>query len=734
MKSLEQVFRVAIFDQFLDAFARIPRAQQKKVSAFVRKFRNDPASAAINYEKIRSFTDQNLRTVRIGDDYRAIVLRPDEGNIFVLLWVDHHDEAMAWARNKRVQVHPDTGGLQVFTVSASGPTVDAATPTTVNDEATPQVVASEGEPERSTASLASETKAEHASLFAAFSDEELLSVGLPPALLGDVRELCSVSALEALAPRLPNEAFESLFFLSQGDSLEEVREALCVPAAPGDGSLAAALASEASKRSFVLLEDDAVLESMLDAPLEKWRIFLHPSQRRLVERRWNGPVRVLGGAGTGKTVVAMHRAAWLLQHRFCEDDDRLLFTTFTRNLAADIEENLRKLVPLALLKRLQVVHVDKWVSDFLSGQGYRYQIEYWGKDSSRLAELWGEALEEVERRAFPDSFYREEWEYVVQPLGCVEESSYLMARRKGRGVSLSRAQRKEIWPVFARYRALLERHGLRESPDAMRDAASLLRSGRAMVGYRSVLVDEAQDMPTVAFALFRAMLPEAPDDLFIVGDGHQRIYRRQVVLSEAGVKILGRSHRLRINYRTTDEIRRFAVSVLEGLSIDDLDGGHDSVKGYKSLIRGKPPQVLECTDAREELDAIAAFVGQEEANRCCLVTRTRRALERYAEGLSARGLTLYRLRRSTPEDRSAPGLRLATMHRVKGLEFDRIVVAGLEGEHRPTDSDDEAVRAEREREERSLIYVALTRARSSVLVTGTAVGLAVLPNLPRVDP
>ena len=705
MSALEHTFRVAIFDQFLESFARIPRAQQKKVNRFIRKFRADPTSAAIHYEKIHTFVDPDLRTVRIGDDYRAIVLRPRQGNVFVLLWVDHHDEAMAWARNKRVEVHPETGGLQVYSLTAPV-------------ESRPD----EAEPTPQAPATPSATP-----LFASWSDSDLFSLGVPGPLLPAVRMVTDEAGLDRLAASLPTGAWEALFFLADGEPIDEVRRALEIGTAGGDrpADVAAALDSDASRRSFLVVDDDDGLAAMLDAPLEKWRVFLHPSQRKLVERSWSGPVRVLGGAGTGKTVVAMHRAAWLLEHRFTGDDDRILFTTFTRNLAADIRSNLAKLLPNPALRRVEVVHIDKWVTDFLNSRGYRYQIDYFQVERGRLWDLWEQAMDLAAGLDFAPTFYREEWEYVVQAQGCRSRDDYVRVRRRGRGVRLSRGQRKAIWPVFEEYGNLLEEQGLRESTDAMRDAAALLQRREAVLGYRAVIVDEAQDMSTVAFHLLRQIIPEQrADDLFIVGDGHQRIYRRRVVLSHAGVKIVGRSRRLRINYRTTDEIRRFAVALLEGLTIDDLDEGVDTTRGYKSLVHGQPLRVEVCADFGAEVEAIAAFVQAGEARRTCLVARTNTLVDTYAKALEARGFKTCRLRRSAAEDRSAQGLRLATMHRVKGLEFDRVVVAGVNEGLVPLamlldGTDDRAVKQDMERQERALLYVATTRARREVLITAS---------------
>jgi superfamily I DNA/RNA helicase len=256
----------------------------------------------------------------------------------------------------------------------------------------------------------------------------------------------------------------------------------------------------------------------------------------------------------------------------------------------------------------------------------------------------------------------------------------------------------------------------------MRDAAELLRSRRASVPYKAIVVDEAQDIPTVGFQLLRAMIPEGPNDLFIVGDGHQRIYGKTVNLGKAGVRVVGRSKRLRVNYRTTDEIRRFAVAQLEGVHVDDLDDGLDTMKGYRSLMKGLAPRVSRHPDFEREADALAAFVKADTLSRTCVVARTHAWVEKYRAALEARGVQTLLVSRRSKDDPSVPGLRLATMHRVKGLEFDRMAVAGANEKVVPLESalaraSDDAAREDVEHQERALLYVAITRARHEVLIT-----------------
>ena len=712
--------KVAVHENFLDAFADLPRPQQRKVSEFLRKFRENPRSAAINYEKISDFRDPNLRTVRVDQAWRAIVLAPDRGNVFVLLWVDHHDKAMAWARNRRVEINPETGALQVFSVE---------------ERVVPEVAAPIAE--------------QVTGLFEHLRDRDLMRVGVPEAALPAVRRLQTRSALDRARSELPSDAWEALAWIAEGEPLADVERVLAesraeivtpaaasievnaLPVPPAADDFAAALSAAASRRAFHIVEDDESLAAMLDAPLEKWRVFLHPSQQKLVSARASGPVRVLGGAGTGKTVVAMHRAVRLARTLCRGPGERVLFTTFTRNLALDIGKQLESLAEPSVRARIEVVHVDKLAADLLREAGYPHTIGYWGGRDTALVAAWQRALRAApEDSRLSPSFYREEWDSVVLPQGCRTWEAYRDAHRGGRGVRVSRQQRQAAWPVFATYRDQLDRQHLREADDALHDCADLLTTGAIRKRYRAIVVDEAQDMSSAAFAMLRKLVAEGEDDLFIVGDGHQRIYKRRGALREAGIQVVGRSHRLRINYRTTEEIRRFAVGLLEGRKADDLDGAEDNLQGYRSLTHGQAPEIRTFERFEDEVDAIAEWIRQAPADawsRTCVVSRTQALRDLYAKALQERSLGVALVSRSTWDDGSKPGVRLATMHRVKGLEFDRVVIAGagdneIPLRHELEATEDEALREEAVDRERALLYVALTRARKAVLVTSTGLG------------
>jgi len=681
---------VAIASEFLDAFARIPRAQQKKVREFTEKFRADPKSAAINYEKIHAVKDPKVRTVRIDQKYRAIILHPDQGDVYILTWVDNHDEAMAWAEKRSFDINPVTGALQIVSVS----------------EVEKAIQQDNG-------------KKKQPGLLDQIDDKLLISFGIPAVLLPSVRAVRKPEELLALSSHLPAESAEALLWLADGIPPDEVREVVKVqPKKQVDTTdLATALEHPDSRRRFVTIQTDHDLTSMLDAPLEKWRVFLHPSQERLVGSNFNGSARVTGGAGTGKTVVAMHRARHLAKTLCQGPNDRILFTTYTANLAHNVEQNLSNLCGDEK-NRIEVSHLHSWAVRFMQGQGIKFDVA----TPDDLDQCWEEAMLASEDLDFDVGFLRQEWDHVVQTHGITNLPDYLKVSRTGRGKTLSRPQRGRVWRVFEQYMLALIRRGKHEWLKVIQDTRRHLEKKTPKLSYRAVVVDEAQDFHGEEWKLIRAIVPPSPNDLFIVGDAHQRIYGKKVVLRKCGINIQGRSSQLRINYRTTEEIRAWATAMLRGVMIDDLDGQEDIDQGYKSLLSGSKPDVHQFASRSDELDFLKKKIKELSKQRpledICLVARTNKMLRDDYEPL-IRGLRLDHT--LLEKKREGPGIRLATMHRVKGLEFPVMILAGINAQVIPLRlsalDGDLTAKEEHENRERSLLFVAATRARDMLLVT-----------------
>lgn len=685
--------KVALSQDFLLQLSKLPLNIHSKVMKWAIQFQSDPTSPGINYENINGARDSNLKSVRLDRDWRGIVFKPSSGDVYVLLYVDHHDGAYRWAENRKLAINSVTGAMQMIVL-----------------ESVAQV---EVAPVQQAPVVQVDRKAEtSALLFGALADRELLSLGVPEEMLPEVRLLASEEQLDSLQSRLPVEGYEGLFLVVAGDSVSQVLNAreTRVDRDVDTSDFATALATPESQSRFVIVDNDEAMLAIMNAPLAQWRVFLHPTQHKLSSGDRSGPVRVLGGAGTGKTVLAMHRAKWLADHRTL-DGKKVLFTTFTKNLASDIEQNLRTLCGSATLDKLEVKNLDAWVHGFMRSRKLEHRIVYDRKKDAAL-QAWQAAMAARDTTLdLPENFYEQELEQVVLAQGITTRDEYRTARRTGRESILSRAKRDAVWPVFEEYRGQLGSRKLKEVDDAYREVADLLLAeGEAMAAYSAIIVDETQDFGPQALRLLRAMIPSGPNDLFFVGDGHQRIYsRHRAAMSKCGIDIRGRARKLYLNYRTTDEIRRQAVALLEGCEVDDLDDGQDETRRYKSLSHGPAPSVVNADGieiaAAKVLDFIKVFrtgKADGEAQSVCVIASSEKNREALAMQVGAAGLSCVTITAQANHSDSRDAVHFATMHRAKGLEFDAVVVVAPKtyfGEPEETGN------------ERKLLYVALTRAK-----------------------
>jgi AAA domain/UvrD-like helicase C-terminal domain len=694
--------KVALSNEFLIQLSKLPSQIHSKVMKWAIQFQTDPTSPGINYENIHAARDPSLKSIRVDRDWRGIVSKPASGDVYILLYVDRHDAAYRWAEKRKLTINPVTGAMQLVTL-----------------EETPEVASAPAPADQAADAAAAAVNVNPmVALFSHLNDRELMSLGVPDELVELVRSVTAESELDAIQPRLPVEAYEGLFLVAAGDSVTQVltsRETR-VDQAVDTQDFAAALTVPESRSRFVVVSDDETLTAILNAPLAQWRVFLHPTQQKLASGDRSGPVRVLGGAGTGKTVLAMHRAKWLAENRM-GDGQKVLFTTFTRNLANDIEQNLKTLCSVTALAKLEVRNLDGWVNGFLRSRKLEHRIVYDRKQEG-AEQAWQAALA-VRNSSLdlPENFYEQELEQVVLANGVTKLDEYRTVRRTGRGVILNRAKRDAVWPVFEEYRGQLASRKLKEVDDAYREMAGLLNAeGDGKRPFASIVVDETQDFGPQALKLLRAMAPSGQNDLFFVGDGHQRIYRRnRSALSKCGIEIRGRSKKLYINYRTTDEIRRRAVALLENIAVDDLDDGHDEVQRYRSLSHGPKPIETKVEGLEKAFAAVSETLkewrdpDQEKSQTFCVVAsseRNRDALKLHLQSEGVRTVTVTPQSNQTDEQGA---VYLSTMHRAKGLEFDGVVVVAPQ---------DYLFEPTEETNWRQLLYVALTRAkRAAALIT-----------------
>jgi superfamily I DNA/RNA helicase len=694
--------KVALSQDFLLQLAKLPSSIHGKVLKWAIKFQADPTAAGINYESIKGARDKNLKSVRVDQDWRGIVFKPDSGDVFVLLYVDHHDDAYRWAENRKLAVNPVTGSMQLVIIETAAQT-EPENQTLAHDAPAPQPAT--------------------APLFSALEDSELLSLGVPEDLIAEVRRIASEGDLDVLQPRLPVEAYEGLFLLAAGDTVSQILSAreTRVDRSVDISDFAAALDAPESRSRFVIISSDEAMTAILNAPLAQWRVFLHPTQMKLAVGDRSGPVRVLGGAGTGKTVLAMHRAKWLAENR-TNEGQKVLLTTFTRNLTADIEQNLKGLCDAQPLTRIEVKNLDAWVHGFMRAQKLEHRIVY-NRQQDQARQAWASALAIRDTKLdLSDDFYEQELEQVVLAQGITTLDEYRIARRTARTGILTRVKRDAIWPVFEEYRGQLASRNLKEVDDAYREIADIFHAHpNSRPALAAIVIDETQDFGPQALKLLRAMIAPGANDLFFVGDGHQRIYsRHRAAMGKCGIDIRGRSRKLYLNYRTTDEIRRQGVALLEGCEIDDLDDGHDESRRYKSLSHGPAPEVVAVKGFEEAIVEARSFLSRLKAAHAehepslCIITPGEKIREFFSDQFRREGLRCVSITAQSNHTDAHGVVHLATMHRAKGLEFDAVVVIVPSEYLGPP---------EETLNQRKLLYVALTRAKRAAMLVKVGIDL-----------
>ncbi|EST38697.1 hypothetical protein N566_05950 [Streptomycetaceae bacterium MP113-05] len=705
---------LGIHKDFLMEFAKLEKPVQKRVQEVFDKFR-EHRHAGLHLEKLANARDPRIRTIRINQFMRGVVLAPESGDSFLLLKVLPHDDAIAWAGKHRATVNSATQGIELR-----------------NDVAL----------ERATAGVRQLATTDTRRLFAHVSDKDLVRLGVEADLLPLVRHLSDEAHLDALHTVLPEQQYDVLAGLAAGMEPEDVwREvvqlqldqspATSAPPSPTavdadepalTDPLSAAMAR--SQGRIALVSGPEELTEILERPFDVWRVFLHPSQRWVAYRTsYKGPARVSGGPGTGKTVVALHRALHLARQLPVDaPPESILLTTFTRDLATDLGRNLELLIPDPQLRgKIRVVNVDALANQIVrDDRGSVLSLLTRHKD---ITSRWGRIAERLEIE-FSDVFLDQEWRQVVLAQDLRSPEEYLKASRAGRGTSLGPLKRAQIWRAVEAFTKELRKNEEWTFLQVCAEATRLLE-GREQRPYRHVVIDEAQDLHPAQWRLLRALVTSGPDDLFIAGDTYQRIYGNKVSLRSLGITVTGRSTRLRINYRTTKEILVWSTRLLTGEQVDDMNGGNDSLTGYRSALRGGQPQTQGFTSKAEELSGLVTQVGEWIASGVApqeigVAVRFVQLGKDAAHALRQAGLPAVALGgASAPE----AGVRIGTMHRMKGLEFRCVAVVGA-GEGvvpMPGAVTAEEVDAQQYREdvlsELSLLFVACTRARDALQVS-----------------
>ena len=689
--------KLLVYDKFWDSFLNLGKTTQKKVIEFQQKFRENPKSSAIHLEPISTFKDQSLRTARIDQKYRAIIKVPETGDAYYLLWVDNHDEAMAWAESKLFQWNDSTQSVQVF----SAPETEQILPI-------------------------EESKPVSTGLYSTYTNTQLLSIGVPEVLLPSILHIAGLNDLEKLESYLPTDAFENLFYLWDGANIDNLIFEINEGKSTSD-KLDDQLQSANNQRSFIELTDDELFNEVLQGNLNKWKYYLHPSQRKLVNGNFNGPVKVTGGAGTGKTVAALHRLKVLTELN--KTSEPVLFTTFTKALT----QNLRNLIlELKLASdNFKIDNIDSLAFELAKKYNLiNENAKVFGLSSVKEpTDIW-EGLLEEELAEFDKDFLEAEFEHVILFNDIKTLEDYLKVSRTGRGTPISRRQRASIWQLIEKYNEKKSKINCLHKQEIYNSVANYLSSNK-IHPFSYAIADELQDFSNVELRFIRSLVEAKPNDLFLVGDPLQSIYDKKINFSKGGINVRGnRSKRLRINYRTTEEIKKLAISIIADCHYDNFDGEEEDKNGYISLFHGSKPtyQVF-----KTKTDEVLAF--QEQINTLLesgcqykdivIAARTKDGLKDFKDALH-KSKTPYFESLENKVEGERNGIRLVTFHSIKGLEFKYVFLVDVNNRTSPKlyhnfDSQDDEYKAQYLRSEKSLLYVASSRAIVKLVISGIGV-------------
>ncbi|GAA4388323.1 3'-5' exonuclease [Tsukamurella soli] len=721
---------------------KIDGSLQKATYQFLTKLAKNDATPGLHVEPMKNAVDPRARTGRVNDNYRAVLFKIQGSGgeaHYVFAGTYPHDEAIEIAKSSRMDINPRNGVGELIPVATTPEPIRQVPTQPRHAEPTPAPAPS-GPRSRSLRQRE-------------FTVDYLADLGFAAEFAAGALDLTDSTGLLEYAESAPATwQGHALLDLFTGESISEVRKRYGLDdAAPvgetEDDRLLNALQHPAAQMEFAFIDDDDELRAAIENPnFTAWRVFLHPEQRALTTKNFSGSARITGGAGTGKTVVLIHRTRDLWRRN---PQARIVLTTFNRTLAESLKEQIQLLEPkIGLAKDLGDAGVYIASVDQIAHRVVSHAGDLGGRDGNpgpvaavlgpRTAQIrstragrWQAAAEQagagLPRELTTPGFLEAEYAMIVLPNAITTSAEYLKVRRPGRGVALNRARRQGVWNVIAAYRAAAAAEATVDYEEKAAIAVRVLQEQGPAADH--VLVDEGQDLSPSRFQLLRALAVEGPNDLFIAEDGHQRIYGQKLTLSHYGINVRGRaSARLTLNYRTTEQNLRFALRILEGQDFTDLDGESDTVDQYHSARKGPDPELIQVDSLAEEYQRVAQLIDEWKAKKVApesigLLVATRDKAERLVRALGEHGVHV------TFVDRDAAGRaglpQVMTMHRSKGMEFACAILVGVGAANVPRkyviDSLPDGDREDALQRERSLLYVAATRARDTLVVmwTGT---------------
>lgn len=672
-----------IADTFTASLAKLTNEEQKAAKTTAFELQMNPAHPSMSFERVNNAKDKNFWSARVSKDLRMIVHKT--GASFLLCYVAHHDPAYQWAERRKLEVHPKTGAAQLIEIRE-----------TVKEITVPKYVEVE------------QIAPAKPPLFANISDDDLLGYGVPAAWINDVRQANEDSIFD-LTDHLPAEASEALINIATG----------VIPPVPIPSEIGVdPFTHPEAQRRFRVMTNVEELERALEFPWDKWSIFLHPQQREIVEGEYNGPVRVSGSAGTGKTIVALHRAVFLARKY---PDARVLLTTFSHTLANALRSQLRRLISNEpkIAERLEV--------HSLVAIGRRlYKLNFSEPrlaSSDLIVDLLAEASRSIEGHKFSQRFLLTEWEQVVDAWQLDSWEAYRDVTRLGRKTRFPEKQRAVLWSIFERVRSELKNRALITNAEMFNRLAEKIATSKHPP-FEYAVVDEAQDLTPSQLRCLAALGGGRPNSLFFTGDLGQRIFQEAFSWKSLGVDVSERANTLRLNYRTSHQIRQQSDRLLAP-EVSDVDGNVDKRLGTISLFNGPKPDIRLLATQDEEIRAVANWLsgfGESDTkpHEIGVIVRSSAELKRAIAAMTQSELP-YKVLDDQVETTTGYA-SISTMHLAKGLEFRVVAVMACDDEILPLQARIETVADDSDLEEvydteRHLLYVACTRARDHLLVT-----------------
>lgn len=672
---------------------RLDTPVRAKLASLMVKFQEGDNQSGVNFERLRS--RHKLYSARVDRNHRAIIMHIEE-QTYLLLSVLSHDAAYDRIDERlSVRITARTGGIEVVDVDTA-------------------LAAVGGSPAPADSTVPG--------LFDHITDAEFAELDVEGPVMSTIRVIRDRADLDAVLETLGHTYLgDVLDALALGASLAEVTDLVTKPVMAVETvdieDFGAALERPATR----VVSSDLVVAQMLEAGPLGWRLFLHPSQQQLVERDFDGPARVSGGPGCGKTVVALHRAARLA--RRLPANEKILLTTYGATLSAELSGKLAQLLAgdEELMSRVEVLNIDKVVWERAAAAGVDRQCR---SDDNTIRILWNKVVEHFGETQFSADFLHNEWKEVICGQLLASRDEYFAARRHGRVRKLGRAQRARIWELTEHYLKQAEQRNV-HTWDQLRMTVALLaetEAGSKKPRYRHVIVDEAQDMTYAHWRLLRALVPCGVNDMFITGDTFQRVHAKAVALAPLGIEIRGRSSKLSLSYRVTTQNLATAMRIMGDHHADDLDEGDETLSGFRSVLSGPNASMIPVTDESAEVRAVVEQVRRwtaetpRETIAVCAPTNAKTT--QFAEALRDADIPATVIGASVPDN---DVVHVSTMHRLKGLEYRRVIIAGV-GDGFPSPKIRELAARDMQVYERAmaqcrnLLFVAATRARDMLAI------------------